>query len=151
MTSDPAARFELYKLYLSTAEKVSDRRAQANVWMLSVNSAIIGLYGYLGKDQSLADLAARELWRYVIPAAGIVLCLAWAAVLTSYSKLNGAKFKVLHDLEAQMPFAPFTRERQYYKQERRHPLSRVETRVPWILMAIYIALEFIALVSFLMG
>ena len=41
---DRGGAFELYKLYLATAEKVSDRRAQANAWMLSVNSAVVGLY-----------------------------------------------------------------------------------------------------------
>jgi hypothetical protein len=30
----------MFELYLATAEKVSDRRAQANAWMLSVNSAM---------------------------------------------------------------------------------------------------------------
>ena len=35
---------ELYKLYLETAETVSERRAAANTWMLSVNSAIVALY-----------------------------------------------------------------------------------------------------------
>jgi hypothetical protein len=54
MSNDHEAWFELYKLYLATAEKVSDRRAQANAWMLSVNSAIVGLYGYLGEGRASA-------------------------------------------------------------------------------------------------
>jgi len=41
------SKLALFGLYLATAEKVSDRRAQANSWMLSVNSVIVGLYGYL--------------------------------------------------------------------------------------------------------
>jgi hypothetical protein len=40
-------KLAIFELYLATAEKVSDRRAQANAWMLSVNSAIVALYGYL--------------------------------------------------------------------------------------------------------
>ncbi len=31
-------KLKLFELYLATAEKVSDRRAQANAWMLSVNA-----------------------------------------------------------------------------------------------------------------
>ncbi len=38
-------KLKLFELYLATAEKVSDRRAQANAWMLSVNGAVVGLYG----------------------------------------------------------------------------------------------------------
>lgn len=43
--------FAMFELYLATAERVSDRRAQAHAWMLSVNSAIVGLYGYLQADK----------------------------------------------------------------------------------------------------
>ena len=50
-TKDP--KLALFELYLATAEKVSDRRAQANAWMLSVNSAIVGLYGYLQADKTV--------------------------------------------------------------------------------------------------
>jgi hypothetical protein len=39
--NDP--KLALFELYLATAEKVSDRRAQANTWMLSMNSAIVAL------------------------------------------------------------------------------------------------------------
>jgi hypothetical protein len=34
-------KLAIFELYLATAEKVSDRRAQANSWMLSVNTAIV--------------------------------------------------------------------------------------------------------------
>lgn len=47
MADDKDRSFALFELYLATAEKVSDRRAQANTWLLSVNSAIVALYGYL--------------------------------------------------------------------------------------------------------
>ena len=46
MTDAKDPKLALFELYLATAEKLSDRRAQANSWMLSVNSAIVGLYGY---------------------------------------------------------------------------------------------------------
>ena len=44
MTGDKDPKLALFE---ATAEKVGDRRAQANSWMLSVKSAIVGLYGYL--------------------------------------------------------------------------------------------------------
>src|SRR4051794_13439570 len=52
MSTDADVRLELYTLFLATAEKVSDRRLQANTWMLSVNSAVVGLYGYLGEGKA---------------------------------------------------------------------------------------------------
>jgi hypothetical protein len=102
-------KLALFQLYLATAEKVSDRRAQANSWMLSVNSAIVGLYGYLQADKIAAGAAQKAIWLWGIPAAGAIVCAAWAALLASYRELNRAKFAVLaqgfkryaaHDSEA---------------------------------------------------
>ncbi len=135
-TSDDA-HFELYKLYLATAEKVSDRRAQANAWMLSVNSAIVGLYGYLQTGDQVPSGAEKEIWLWAIPAAGAIVCLAWASLLTSYSRLNGAKFKVLQELEADFPIPLFKREAEHYKKEGRRQLSRIESRVPWTFALLY--------------
>jgi hypothetical protein len=52
-------KLALFELYLATAEKVSDRRAQANAWMLSVNSAIVALYSYLQADKMAVGAAQK--------------------------------------------------------------------------------------------
>jgi hypothetical protein len=51
----------LFELHLATAEKVSDRRAQANAWMLSVNSAIVALYGYLQADKTAVGTGQKAI------------------------------------------------------------------------------------------
>ena len=137
MSEPSALRFEMYKLYLETAERVSDRRASANAWMLSVNSAIVGLSSYLAPGEQTAP---GRIWSAAVPIAGILVCIAWAALLTSYSKLNGAKFKVLHELEAELPSALFTLERTFYRQAGRRSLSRLELAVPWSFAALYAGL-----------
>ena len=105
-------KLKLFELYLATAEKVSDHRAQANSWMLGVNSAVVGLYGYLQADKMAVGAAQKAVWLWAIPAAGAIVCLACAALLESYRKLNRAKFAVLAQLEADLPIPPFTRERE---------------------------------------
>ncbi len=137
MPDETDPKLELYKLYLATAEKVSDRRAQANAWMLSVNSAIVGLYGYLQTGDQVPSDAAKAIWLWAIPAAGAIVCLAWASLLTSYSRLNGAKFKVLHEVEADFPIPLFKREAEHYKKEGRKKLSKLESRVPWTFALLY--------------
>jgi hypothetical protein len=98
-------KLALFELYLATAEKVSDRRAQANAWMLSVNSAIVALYGYLQAEKMAVGAAQKAVWLWAIPAAGAIVCLAWVALLTSYRKLNRAKFAVLMQVP-KLPKAP---------------------------------------------
>ena len=117
MTDAKDPKLALFELYLATAEKVSDRRAQANTWMLSVNSAIVALYGYLRADKMALGAAQKAVWLWAIPAAGAIVCLAWAALLTSYRDLNRAKLAVLMQIEADLPVALFTRERETYRRE----------------------------------
>jgi hypothetical protein len=140
MTGDKDPKLALFELYLATAEKVGDRRAQANSWMLSVNSAIVGLYGYLQVDKMAVGVAAKAVWLWAIPAAGIIVCLAWAALLTSYRKLNRAKFEVLAQLEADLPVPPFTREREIYRSEKRRSLSQIEVLIPGCFALLYAAM-----------
>jgi hypothetical protein len=85
-------KLALFELYLATAEKVSDRRAQANAWMLSVTSAIVALYGYLPSDKTVVA-GQIAIWLWAIPAAGAIVCIAWVALLASYRKLHRAARK----------------------------------------------------------
>jgi len=137
VTGDKDPKLALFEMYLATAEKVSDRRAQANSWMLSVNSAIVGLYGYLQVDKMAVGAAAKAAWLWAIPATGAIVCLAWAALLASYRKLNRAKFEVLAQLEADLPVPPFTREREIYRSDKRKSLSQIEILIPACFALLY--------------
>ncbi|WP_108262874.1 RipA family octameric membrane protein [Mangrovicoccus ximenensis] len=141
----PPDDFDLYKLYLETAEKVSDRRGAANQWLLSVNSAVVGLYGYLSSGKAGAGDAEQIIWRWAIPCAGILVCLAWTAILASYRKLNAAKFKVLQEIEAGFPHQPFAKERSHYKADKRLSLSKMEQAIPLCFAALYACLLVAAL------
>jgi hypothetical protein len=94
---------KLFELYLATAEKVSDRRAAANAWMPSVNSAIVALYGYLAADKLSVPVPQKGVWLWAIPAAGAIVSFAWAILLTSYRQLNRAKFGVRQEMEKDLP------------------------------------------------
>jgi hypothetical protein len=133
-------RLALFELYLATAEKVSDRRAAANAWMLSVNSAIVALYGYLAADKLAVPAAQKSVWLWAIPAAGAIVAAAWTVLLTSYRQLNRAKFGVLQELEKDLPAQPFARERVLYSRERRQSLSSIETAIPLCFLVLYAAI-----------
>jgi hypothetical protein len=143
MNNGKDSKFAIFELYLATAEKVSDRRAQANSWMLSVNSAIVALYGYLQSDKMAAQ---RAVWFWVIPAAGAIVCLAWWALLKSYRELNRAKFAVLEELETDLPASPFGREREIYKEDGRRSLSQVESLIPVCFGLLYLIMLIAVLV-----
>jgi hypothetical protein len=43
----------------------------------------LALYGYLQADKMAVGVAQKAVWLGAIPAAGAIVCLAWAALLTS--------------------------------------------------------------------
>lgn len=137
MPDSTDAKLALFELYLETAEKVTDRRAQANSWMLSVNSAIVALYGYLQGDNPAFDATGKAAWLWAIPAAGAIVCVAWTVLLQSYRQLNRAKFAVLMEIEADLAAAPFRREREIYRAARRLPLSNIEICIPACFVLLY--------------
>jgi hypothetical protein len=145
MTDGKDPKFAMYELYLATAEKVSDRRAQANSWMLSVNSAIVALYGYLQSDKIAVGAMQKAVWQWAIPAAGAIVCIAWAALLASYRELNRAKFTVLAEIEADLPVSPITRERKIYEERGRHSFSQIERLIPGCFVLLYIIMLVAAL------
>lgn len=140
MTDNKTDSLDLYKIYLATAEKVSDRRAAANSWMLSINSAIVGLYGYLQTGKEVVGGAEKSIWLWAIPAAGSLVCLSWAVLLRSYRQLNAAKFKVLQEIEKRFSIPLFKRESEAYSKLGRTPLSWVEGWVPCTFIALYLVM-----------
>ena len=129
MAEELVNRFELYKLYLTTAERVSDRRAAANVWMLSVNSAIVAFQALVGGNPA---------WAWAMPVAGVLVCIAWANLLASYRQLNTAKFQVLHEIEVDFAIPMFQREEMHYRATGRWPLSSIELLIPLAFIALYL-------------
>jgi len=129
---------ELYALYLSTAEKVSDRRQQANGMMLSINAALLALYGAIGSGSVAVLSMESNIGTLAIPIAGFLVCFYWEALLRSYSKLNSAKFSLLLEMEKDLPIDLFTRERRIYLEKGHNSFSKIEVSLPWIFGALYV-------------
>lgn len=108
--------------------------------MLSVNSAIVALYGYLGADKLSVPVAQKAIWLWAIPVAGAIVSVAWTVLLTSYRQLNRAKFGVLREMEKDLPAQPFADERRLYSGERRRSLSAIETGIPLCFLVLYAAI-----------
>jgi len=129
---------EIYKMYVETAERVSQRRGAANTFFLSFNTALIGaLAGFFDK------LDPRIIPPFIL--AAIVFCVTWWLLLRSYRTLNTAKFQVIGALEEHLPVSPLYRaEWQALGQGRdwsRHvPLTPIERFVPLTFGVIYVLL-----------
>lgn len=91
----PPALMEQYKLMVEMADRVSARRATANSFFVTVQSALVAAFGF-AKDE-----------RWPLAVAGIIIAATWWLSLRSYRMLNGAKFKVINTMESSLPATPF--------------------------------------------
>ena len=129
--------FEQYKLYVESAEKISERRVAANNYLLTVNAFLVTLYGLAAASRF------STFWIILVPVAGILVALTWHRIITSYRDLNTVKFRVIHELEDQMPAALYAYEWHKAEEGRGkayHPLSHLERWVPIIFMVLYLLL-----------
>lgn len=129
--------FEQYKLYVASAEKISERRESANNYLLTVNAFLVTLYSLVATSQY------KSYWMILVPVAGALVSLTWHRIITSYRDLNTVKFKVIHELEQHMPAALYGYEwkkAEEGKGKAYHPLSHLERWVPIIFIILYVLL-----------
>lgn len=130
---------EQYKLYLEMADKISDRRQNANNFFLSINTALLALIGYSG-------IGTNEVYPIplfiMIGICGLVLCYVWYRIVRSYKELNSGKFFVVQEIEKMLPIKPYNAEWKCLGEGKNPklylPFTRIEITVPWIFFVIYI-------------
>ena len=142
---------EEYKMYVNMMDKTSERRASANTFFLTINSAIIGLMGLLLKISG-GTILFNVLWNIMSAIFGILLCLRWEEIIQSYSDLNTGRFVIIHMLEERLPAKLYKSEWDYLnpKEEasRYTPMTITEKRVPQLLKLLYVILMVIVIVSY---
>ena len=92
---------EQYKLYVQSAENVSARRVQSSRYLLTLNAALVALYGF----QSAGF--GQSYWALVVPVVGIPVSLLWYLIIKSHADLNRVKFDVIHEFERHLPAAMY--------------------------------------------
>ena len=134
-----AAILEQYKLYVEMADRISARRALANTFFLTLNTAILTAIGvFWNRSPRGSD------WALVVPL--IVLlgqCLAWFWLVRSYRQLNAGKYAVVGALERELPASPYWAEWTVFgegKDRGRYwPLTHLEQRVPVLFALAYLS------------
>mgnify|MGYP000927093676 CR=1 FL=1 len=126
--------FEQYKLYVSSAEHISDRRSQANTFFISANIAIFTIATWFG---SFSD---KKGW--LICVVGIVISIAWFATLRSYKHLNSCKYHIINRIEEKLPLAMYECEWEKLKSKtglQKHlPFSFIEAAMPCVFAGLYL-------------
>ena len=133
---------EQYKLYVEMADRISNRRAQTNRFYISLLSGLLALLSIVVGRDIFSDF--QTIVFSVISVLGLTLCALWNVNIRSYRQLNSGKFKVIHEMEQQLPFPCYNREweilRGGEKSKKYLQFTRVEQYVSSILVIPYILL-----------
>ena len=109
---------EQYKLYVQSAENVSARRVASNRYLLTLNAALVALYGL----QSAGF--GQSYWTLLMPVIGIPVSLLWYLIIKSHADLNRIKFvEVIHEMEKHLPAAMYKYEWQLAEEGQGQDLS----------------------------
>ena len=131
---------EQYKLAADMVDRHSGRRHSANAFFLSVVSALTVVRGI--------DIVSEQFWSYIISVITMLVCIMWWLMLDSYRAIAEAKFKVIHEIEHELPFAMFADEERHYKSSKSYkPLSRIEQVVPILFLVVSLVASIASAIS----
>ena len=133
---------EIYKLHSELADRVSQRRTDANRLYVSLHVAIALLLAALARFGT--GHIPAEVILGLVGVVGVSLSLSWLSVINSYRQLNREKFRVLHLLEERLPFQFFKDEwdpnSEGKKSNTYWRLTHTESLLPYLFFLMYSAL-----------
>ena len=135
---------EQYKIYVQSVENVSARRVASSRYLLTLNAALVALYGF----QSVGF--GQTYWTLLIPVIGIPVSVLWYLIIKSYADLNRVKFRVIHEFERQLPAAMYGYE-WYLADEGRgsayKAVTKIERWVPILFAVMHVVLAAVMLLA----
>lgn len=160
---------ELYKTAVEMADRLSARRAGANTFFLTLNTAlaaVVGIVSSARKPPPHGNLPSFDGFGLAVSAvAGCIFAIVWWLLLRYYRRLSTAKWDVINRLEEQLPASPFTDEWKgmypdealpvtdgtgkprrtdrvghWWRHTRHREATAVEQIVPFVFVLVYIVL-----------
>ena len=132
---------EQYRIYLHIFNSTSERRNKSNEFFLGLNTAIIGVLGYLETKNVMGNESAIFLFA---PFVGIAICYSWYKIINSYKQLHRAKFAVIHQVEKNLPISLFDTEWNLLgkgvDKSKYVKISSIERNIPIIFIILYIVI-----------
>ena len=139
-----------YKICVEMADRISARRAVANAFFLSLNTAVLAAVGALAGSFWRPHLTSG--WILLFPLVVLLVQTgAWFWLIRSYRQLNGAKYAVVGALEERLPASPYWRAEwtalgEGKDRSRYWPLTHLEQWLPAAFAALYVIAFIVAIV-----
>ena len=148
-------KFEIYRMAVEMADRVSSRRMVANGFFLSVHTALVTVVGFTYEKVATDQKSVL----IIIAMMGFLLAWTWFFAIRSYRRLNRAKFNAINKLEKDLETQYFTnewaeltktteddlelksfRDRWLKFKDRYTTLTNIESVVPIVFAIIYVVI-----------
>lgn len=133
---DKKTIFKQYELYVSMADKISERRATANNFFIILTTALLAFVFNSNTNNALLFISSCVL--------GIIISIIWFVLILNYKNLNSAKFKIINEIENVLPVNIYSYEWEILKKGKSKktyfPLSHIEKLVPLVFIIFYTAI-----------
>lgn len=161
-TNEPKRETELieqYKAYLATSEEVLNRRQNTSNFYTTLNTSILTIAVtiagvLLGIPALTNNLLIVSIIFFIVSVVGILLNVNWISLLESYGRLNGAKMRVISEIEKNLPANIYDTEWKVMSEklygEKYVSFTSIEKRLPVFFIVIFslLAISSIALFVF---
>ncbi len=133
-------RIEIYKVMIESAERGIDRRHALNRFYFSVVVAMFVSISFVLRADN------DDFPTQIVVAGALLLAflnsVLWLSMIFAARRLNASKYDVIGELEAELEFAPFTREWQVHVEKRRNfpQFTLIELMLPSALAVICLIL-----------
>jgi hypothetical protein len=147
---DKKLLLEQYKLFLKTSEDLISRRQGVNNFYISINSALVTLFGASFTFNSIEGFS-KLIIGAMFAFTGIVLSIFWIRTLLAYGNLNGSKLKIISGIERQLPASLYDAEwaamSDRLNKKKYISFTDNETNIPKIFIAIYLIMFIVLVVA----
>lgn len=139
---------EQYTTYVNTTLDVSNRRMRNNRFYVLLLSGTLAVISVLADTQII-----QEAGLLLAGLLGTALCILWYLSILSYKQLNSGKYRVIEEMEDELPFNPFDREWEVldrgdnWRTYITH--TRVERKIPIVLGIPYVIITAYAIYALL--
>ena len=135
---------EQYKLYVQSAENVSSRRVTSNRYLLTLNAALVALYGLQSAN------FGQGYWTLLIPLIGIPVSMLWYLIIKSHADLNRIKFDVIHEFERHLPAAMYVHEWRLAEEGQGtayRAVTKIERWIPILFAGLHVVLTIMVILA----
>ncbi len=135
---------EQYKLYVQSAENVSARRVASNRYLLTLNAALVALYGLQSAN------FGQGYWTLLLPVMGIPVSLLWYLIIKSHADLNRIKFDVIHEFEQHLPAAMYKHEWRLAEEGQGtayRAVTKIERWIPLLFAGLHVVLTVMVILA----